>query len=168
MIVGLGNPGKEYEYTRHNVGFRTVDAVAKKLGLSFESSPKLLSAVAKGSDMVLVKPQTFMNASGRAVQAVLQFYKLSPEDLIVVHDDLDIVLGEYKRQMATGPKSHNGLLSIYEALGTQEFTHVRIGVDGRENDRSVPGNAYVLQSFSEVEETQLAEVIREVIDDLCP
>lgn len=168
VIVGLGNPGQEYENTRHNVGFMTVDLLAKELDLSFESSAKLSSLVAKNADVVLVKPQTFMNRSGEALQAVLQFYKAEPKDLIVVHDDLDIALGEYKIQNGTGPKGHNGLISIYSSLGTQNFFHVRIGVDGRENDRSIPGKAYVLQPFLPDEQAIVQKTITTVCHEILP
>lgn len=167
VIVGLGNPEERFVGTRHNVGFFVLDELAKKLGATFENKPNLFSEVAKTDDLLLVKPQTYMNDSGRAVTAVLNFYKLTPADLVVVHDDLDLELGSWKQQFGTGPKEHNGLLSIYEQLGTEEFMHVRIGVDGRNGDRSMPGKDYVLQRFSLDELTKLIyEIANEVIPKL--
>jgi PTH1 family peptidyl-tRNA hydrolase len=126
----------------------------------------MFSEVAKNTEYILVKPQTFMNDSGKAVQAALHFFKVSPEDLIVVHDDLDIPFGSYKIQKGTGPKAHNGLTSIYLSLGDREFTHVRIGVDNRQGDKSVPPKNYVLQPFSKEEETVLQTVIENVAAQL--
>ena len=161
-IIGLGNPEERFANTRHNVGFRAVGILAQKLGLQFESSPKLFSAVAKSSEWLLVKPQTYMNESGKAVQVVLNFYKLAPSDIVVVHDDLALPFGTWKKQFATGPKIHNGLLSIYESLGTKDFMHLRIGIDNRDGDKTLPGKDYVLQPFADQEETQIRTVIEEV------
>lgn len=107
-----------------------------------------------------------MNRSGQAVQATLHFFNLSSDQLYVVHDDLDIPLGSYKIQRGVGPKQHNGLLSLYEHLGTEDFWHVRIGVDGRGGDRVVPSDHYVLQSFSLEEQDTITRVLTKVCSEL--
>lgn len=138
---------------------------------TFTSAPKLNVLMAKPSkEVILAKPQTFMNESGRAVRALLDYYKVSPdlwsESLYVIHDDLDIELGEYKMQLGKGPKVHNGLLSIYTALGTQNFWHVRVGVDNRHGQRLQTGREYVLESFSSEEKTILNNTIANITREL--
>lgn len=165
-IIGLGNPEEQHAQTRHNVGFRVVDALADRLKITLAYSPKMFAKVGKNTNLVLAKPQTYMNESGQAVQAIMSFFKISAAELLIIHDDLDIPLGSYKIQLGTGPKIHNGLLSIYQALGTKDFTHVRIGVDGRAGDKTLPGKNYVLQPFSNKEETALEKVIEEVTQQL--
>ncbi|HEX9817549.1 MAG TPA: aminoacyl-tRNA hydrolase [Patescibacteria group bacterium] len=167
-IIGLGNPESEHQATRHNVGFQVVDALADQLGLTLTNNLKLLAQIGKNKSWLLAKPQTYMNQSGRAVQAILQFYKLSPKDLIVVHDDLDIPFGFYKIQQGTGPKNHNGLLSIYEQLGTKDFTHVRLGIEGRGVAKVMSGKNYVLTPFTDEEAYRLETVIGQVVKDLLP
>jgi len=165
-IIGLGNPEEKYALTRHNVGFMVVDRFAEELGIVLENSPKLFARAGKNADYLLAQPQNYMNRSGQAVQAVLDFYKLSPADLTIIHDDLDIAFGTYKIQQATGPKAHNGLLSIYEALGTDQFTHVRIGVENRQLDNRLSGKDYVLQAFAPAEIETLQAVIGQVAKEL--
>lgn len=165
-LIGLGNPDEEYALTRHNVGFRVVDEIAKRLKIKLELNAKFSAEVGKSKDILLVKPQTYMNGSGQSVQAVMNFYKLSVEKLTVIHDDLDLPLGSYKIQFGHGPKEHNGLLSIYEALGTKDFTHARIGIDGRGGDKTLPGKTYVLQKFSGEEEEIIKTVIQTVAEKL--
>ncbi|OGJ37499.1 MAG: aminoacyl-tRNA hydrolase [Candidatus Pacebacteria bacterium RIFOXYB1_FULL_39_46] len=167
-IIGLGNPEDQHQKTRHNVGFRVIDILANQLDITLTTSPKLFSLVGKNNDWLLAKPQTYMNNSGQAVQAILHFYKLTPSDLIVIHDDLDIPFGFFKIQKGTGPKAHNGLLSIYEALHSKDFIHVRIGVESREQDRSMPGKNYVLSSFTDEEENRLQTVIGQAVQELLP
>jgi len=163
VIIGLGNIGEKYDKTRHNVGFMTVDYLADKMGINFKKSPKLFSEVAKNLDFILVKPQTFMNESGRAVRAICDYFQVNiEEDLIVVHDDLDIEVGSFKKQQGTGPKVHNGLDSIYQYLGEKNFFHWRIGVDGRNGDRKIPGSNYVLSPFTQEEEETIKTVIEQV------
>ncbi|MCC6711185.1 MAG: aminoacyl-tRNA hydrolase [Candidatus Pacebacteria bacterium] len=167
LIVGLGNIGDNYAKTRHNVGFMVVDAFAHKLGLSFNKVPKLFAEMAKNQEYILFKPQTFMNDSGKAVRAVCDYFQLDPAtDLTVIHDDLDIVFGESKFQQGTGPKIHNGLGSIYQHLGTKDFLHVRVGIDGRAGDRSMPGSSYVLAVFNQEELLKLKTVTEQIVEKL--
>lgn len=166
VIVGLGNPGSEYASTRHNVGWLVLDQLATELGApEFTFQKKFHGEVTKIGQYFLLKPQTFMNDSGVAVRALLDFYNVLPTGqdgelphLIVVHDDLDVEFGHFKLQLGTGPKIHNGLLSIYQHLHSQKFWHARVGVDARQGDRSMPGRAYVLQKFTQPELTTLQAV----------
>lgn len=147
LIIGLGNPGPKYANNRHNVGYLAVDYLAD-------------TPVAKS--VVLKKTGEFMNNSGLAVARYINYYKLSTSDLYIVHDDLDIKLGEYKIQFGVGPKLHNGIESIETKLKTQEFWRVRVGVDNRGSDNRIPGEKYVLQDFTKEEIKILHEVFRKV------
>lgn len=151
VIVGLGNPGTEYANTRHNVGYIVVDEL-QKINL-----PK---------DVVLRKTGSFMNESGTPVKKFVDQYKLNLNDLYIIHDDLDIALGEYKIQFGRGPKDHNGLRSIGEALGTDQYWHVRIGVDNRPADNRTLGEEYVLQNFNDSEKEILGRTIKEACKKL--
>ena len=177
LIAGLGNPGKEYENNRHNVGYIFLDRLAKvleerdftssswKLEKIFDSN---INVFEKGnSKFVLLKPITFMNNSGIAVKEVLKKYNISDlsKELILIHDDLDIPLGQYKIQLEKSPKCHNGVKSVEDHLGTANFLRVRMGVDNREN-RKIPGEKYVLMNFSEDEKTTLFETVDSAIREL--
>jgi PTH1 family peptidyl-tRNA hydrolase len=151
LIIGLGNPGKDYENTRHNTGHMVVDELQKT---------KLPGgAVAKKSDV-------FMNESGSFVKKLVDHYSLSSNDLYIIHDDLDIRLGEYKIQFGKGPRDHNGIKSVDEALGTDQYWHVRVGVDNRPLDARPMGIEYVLQNFTDEERKMLERVIKEVCKKL--
>jgi peptidyl-tRNA hydrolase, PTH1 family len=165
LIVGLGNPGKEYEHTRHNAGFRVVDALAVKLqATSYKPQAKFNAEIVKIGETLLVKPQTYMNNSGEAVQRVMQFYRVLPEDLWVIHDDLDIRLGDYKIKKGIGPKIHNGVNSLRTVLGYSDFWYVRIGVDNRVE--KIPGEAYVLARFKAEELDIINRLAEQVADEL--
>ena len=163
-FIGLGNVGDKYLATRHNVGFMLLDKLVQELGLTFEEKSELKCFLAKNSN-IFVKPTTMMNASGESVQRVVNFYKVSLDDLYIVHDDLDMKLGEYKIDFAKGPKLHNGVNSIEEQLGA-DFFRVRIGVDNREPENRTPGEAYVLEKFSESELLPLQKVLDKCVSDL--
>lgn len=166
LIVGLGNPGKEYEFTRHNAGFLAVDSLAPFFKTeAFHAQKKLHGEVAKGklgrSVVLLLKPSTFMNNSGEAVVAALSFYKLKPQDVLVIHDDKDFALGELRLQANRGSAGHNGIKSIIEKLGTQDFARLRIGV--APEDRDIASTAdFVLGSFTANERKQLTNVFSNV------
>lgn len=150
IIVGLGNPGIQYEKTRHNAGFLFLDFLHQQLNFpNFVDTKKFQAQTTKVGDLILVKPQTFMNLSGESVLKLVNFYKIDPvQDLIVAFDDLDLSLGQFKIQKAVGPKTHNGLASIYSLLNTQNFLHLRLGTDNRGEQRHlIPPIDYVLQSF---------------------
>ncbi len=146
LIVGLGNPGREYEATRHNAGFWWVDEFARSCGASFRPENKFHGLLARsaphGHEVFLLKPQTFMNVSGRAVAAVAQFYKIEPASILVVHDELDLPPGSAKLKLGGGHGGHNGLKDIIAQLGTRDFWRLRIGI-GHPGERSEVSN-YVL------------------------
>lgn len=155
LIVGLGNPGEKYGRTRHNVGFMLVDRILSTLGreVKWEENDKFKALTYKSleKDLLIAKPQTFMNESGLSVSALSLFYKILPSEIYVIHDDLDLRLGEYKTQKGIGPKLHYGIASIEEKLGTKDFWRVRIGVDNRDPQNRTPGEEYVLQTFTDEE-----------------
>lgn len=157
LLVGLGNPGEKYAKNRHNVGFMFLDILAGEA--TWREEKKFHGMVAEveieGEKCILLKPNTFMNDSGQAVAAVVNFYKLTKDNIFVVHDDLDIVFGAWKIQKDKGPKIHNGILSIEEHLGSTDFWRVRVGVDGRDPENRMEGHAYVLQDFSSEEIVEL-------------
>jgi len=166
LIIGIGNPGGEYVNTRHNAGLLVVDQINQIQNSKLKSqnyNSKLKNFVAKKSDV-------FMNESGSFVKGALSKYPSIPvSNLYIVHDDLDIPLGIYKIQFGVGPKVHNGVKSIDEALGTDEYWHVRVGVDNRGNPTSreaTRGEEYVLQDFCEGERKILDHVIKEVCKKL--
>ncbi|MFA7245319.1 MAG: aminoacyl-tRNA hydrolase [Candidatus Magasanikbacteria bacterium] len=174
LIVGLGNPGKKYEKTRHNVGFMVLDELHKNL-LSFGITPWELSkkfnalvcgCSLKGDKIILAKPLTFMNSSGEAVQNIGHFYKLNQKDILVVHDDKDILLGEIKIQENRGPAGHNGIKSIIEHIGTQDFSRVRIGIasDNKNKMKDIP--KFVLNKFGFLEKKKLQASISEAIEKI--
>ncbi len=161
-IIGLGNLGQKYQYTRHNVGFLVVDRLASYYNLNFLNSKSLRAQVAQGSFFVLAKPNTMMNSSGTSVRLVFSYYKLDVTNVYVVHDDLDLKIGEYKIDFGKGPKVHNGLNSIIRSLKTEKFWRVRVGIDNREPGNRAPGELYVLQDFTPAEQ----EIINATTDKL--
>jgi PTH1 family peptidyl-tRNA hydrolase len=165
IIVGLGNPGEEYEKTRHNVGFMFLDQILRREEFSLDSKKEAL--MVKKDGLIIVKPQTFMNESGRAVRKILDFYKLSSNDVVVIHDDLDIAFGEYKIQKGVGPKVHNGIKSIEQSLGTDDFWRVRVGVDNRQPSVNYgTGADYVLSKVSKEEVKDLKVVFVDILKEL--
>lgn len=175
LIVGLGNPGAKYQENRHNIGFLYINYLAKRLQNgeppSFEMNKTgntliYIHADANGNKLILAKPLTYMNRSGASIQHIAQFYKIRPNDITVVHDDLDISLGSFKIQLKTGPKRHNGLLSIEEKIGTNEFWRVRIGVENRSADTCIPGEEYVLQNFTNEEKEKFPSLHEEITKKL--
>jgi PTH1 family peptidyl-tRNA hydrolase len=146
LIVGLGNPGREYETTRHNVGFRWVDELARVQKLNFRNESKFNGLTARGQfhghEVLLLKPQTFMNASGRSVVALALFYKILPSEILVVHDDLDLPPGVARLKIGGGHGGHNGLKDIIAHLGNKDFWRLRIGI-GHPGDR-IEVSSYVL------------------------
>jgi len=128
LIVGLGNPGKEYENTRHNTGFLFIDALAKQFETpDFEFNKKLQSEISRFK-IILAKPQTFMNKSGLAVSALIKFYKIKPENILIVHDDIDILWSEFKISFGRSSAGHKGVESIIKSLKTKNFWRLRIGI----------------------------------------
>lgn len=128
LIVGLGNPGEKYESTRHNIGFMVVDRLAHEQNMSWKEEPKYLAILTRSADVFLLKPTTFMNASGIAVSRVAAYYKISPQDIWVIHDDLDLPIGKIRIRTGGGSAGHNGIESIMRELKTDGFTRFRLGI----------------------------------------
>ena len=162
LIVGLGNPGREYEGTRHNAGFWWVDDFAREHQLSLKSDSKFhgqtARSVTQGRELFLLKPQTFMNVSGRSVGALAQFYKIDAAQILVVHDELDLPPGSAKLKLGGGHGGHNGLKDIIAHLGTRDFWRLRIGI-GHPGDRAEVSN-YVLNAPRREEEELIRESMR--------
>ncbi|MFN8986319.1 MAG: aminoacyl-tRNA hydrolase [Burkholderiales bacterium] len=127
LVVGLGNPGREYEYTRHNAGFWFVDALARELGASFQKESKFHGEVAKSPGVWLLKPTTFMNRSGQAVGALAKFYQITPAEILVAHDEMDLPAGGVKMKIG-GAAGSNGIKDIVNHLGTKDFWRLRLGI----------------------------------------
>jgi peptidyl-tRNA hydrolase, PTH1 family len=149
LVAGLGNPGREYADTRHNVGFMVADELARRHGGSWRGkfSGELSEVRADGIRLALLKPQTYMNESGRAVGAAARFFKVEPEGLLVVHDDVDLEPGRVQVRLGGGLAGHNGLRSVAQHLGTGEFGRVRIGVGRPERGDPRPVADFVLSPF---------------------
>ncbi|MBI4212366.1 MAG: aminoacyl-tRNA hydrolase [Deltaproteobacteria bacterium] len=160
LIVGLGNPGSEYERQRHNIGFRIVEAFAETNQISLKRRA-FGSIVGEGKiaerSILIMKPQTFMNLSGNAVGEACSFYKIAAEQIMVVHDDLDLECGRCKFSRGAGHGGHNGIRSLIERLGTKEFCRLRVGIGRPPNGQDAAD--YVLRPFAKEEEGLLIEVI---------
>ena len=169
IIIGLGNPGTEYEHTRHNAGFIALDYLRERFGASdFQADPKffgeLSTTLRDGRKIILVKPTTYMNESGRAARALLDFYKLTPADFIVLHDDLDIAPGTLRTTESSRSAGNNGVESIIEHFGTQDFFRIRIGI-GRPRETEgvcMPSHDYVLGRFSDEEFASFEKLFPEI------
>ena len=163
LVVGLGNPGKEYERTRHNAGFWLVERFASASGVHFRKDPKYQALVARlegaaaGSSTFLLLPQSFMNASGRAVQMLAGFFKIKPEEILVVHDELDFAPGVARIKQGGGIGGHNGLRDISQRVGSHDYWRLRLGI-GHPGDKNVVAD-YVLHKPSADEKTGIDEAI---------
>ncbi len=165
LIVGLGNPGETYRDTRHNIGFMVLDEIARRLGTAFREEKRWTGLVAKYTGGYLLKPLTFMNDSGRSVQSVGHFYKTTPMQTLVVHDDVDLPLGRMRFRSSGSPGGHNGIRSLIAAFGTQEFPRLKVGIapaDGRPAGERMVG--HVLGKFSAEEQPALHTVIQRAAD----
>ena len=165
LIVGLGNPGKEYEGTRHNIGFACLDAFVEANGFDPWIEKKDLkchqaSAMLGDTRVIAIKPTTFMNLSGEAVQAVAHFYKITPEKIVVVHDELDVPFGQIRMRAGGGSAGHNGLKSIIQHIG-ESFGRVRVGVGPKEPEQMDSAD-FVLAKFSGEQQKHLPSLAREV------
>jgi PTH1 family peptidyl-tRNA hydrolase len=165
LIVGLGNIGKEYEKTRHNFGFLAVDQLAKKQGFSaWKKEPKFFGEIATGQirtdKVILIKPSTYMNVSGKSVQAVAHFYKITAKNIWIWHDDVDLPFGTIRIKQKGQSGGHNGLKSIISSVGTEEFSRLKFGI---KNDllEKMPTEKFVLGNFSIEELSQLEKIIDE-------
>jgi PTH1 family peptidyl-tRNA hydrolase len=168
LVVGLGNPGKEYARNRHNVGFMVADLLAQRVGAKFARHRRAVADVAEGRlgfqgpKLVLAKPLTYMNLSGGPVAALAQFYKVPPGQVIAVHDELDLPYGQLRMKCGGGEGGHNGLRSMSKSLGTKDYVRVRVGI-GRPPGRQDPAD-YVLSDFSAVERKELEFLVDRAAD----
>ena len=159
MIVGLGNPGKKYENTKHNIGFMVVDRLAAEQGVTFKKNPfeaEVADYFVNGEKILLVKPTTFMNESGRAVGPLMAYFGVELTELVVVADDLDMGMGKLRLRQKGSAGGHNGLKSIISHIGTQEFNRIKIGI-GRPNGKTVVN--HVLSTFNQEEATVIADSV---------
>lgn len=166
LIVGLGNPGCEYENTRHNIGFQTIDQYASKLGVSITKSKfngLYIETLIHDEKVILLKPQSYINLSGEVIRKFVDFYKINLEDILILHDDLDLEVGAYKIKQKGSSGGHNGLKNIELHLGTQEYKRIKIGIS---NNKNIDTKDYVLGKLSKEEETTLKEVQKTVLSIL--
>jgi len=166
LIVGLGNPGGQYKNTRHNIGFLALDFLAKEFGLGcFKLNAKFKAKILEGNinniKIILAKPQTYMNASGEAIQIIANFYKIETKDIIIIHDELDLPFAKIRVREDGSAAGHNGIKSIMEKLGTDKFIRVRIGVRNKKTEL-MPADKFVLSRFSILEKLKLKEIFEEV------
>jgi len=160
LLVGLGNPGREYRENRHNAGFMVIDKLCKETGISLSRmQSKALVGVGtiEGKRVVLAKPQTFMNLSGQAVGGLVRFYKIPLEQVLVIYDDLDLPFGTIRLRPGGGAGGQKGVASVIQHLGTQDFARIRVGIGRPPGQRAASG--YVLQDFSASEQKILDEIL---------
>ena len=166
LIVGLGNPGKEYDNTRHNVGFQTIDKFASSLGVFLNKSKfngLYTETIIKNEKVILLKPQSYINLSGEVIRRFVDFYKISLDDILIINDDLDLPLGNFKLKKKGSSGGHNGLKNIELHLGTQEYKRIKIGIS---NNKNIDTKDYVLGKTSQIERQKLNEVTDIVLNVL--
>ena len=163
LIVGLGNPGKQYENTRHNAGFLAVDFFLRNhpaITCQSKFNAEICEYHEDGEKVFFIKPESFMNLSGEVVREILSFYKLDhANDLLVIHDEADLPFGTIREAFASGSAGHNGVQNIIDELGTKDFTRVRVGVESREEGSPLPTDVFVLQNFTDEELEKLEKEI---------
>ncbi len=160
LIVGLGNPGNEFQNTRHNIGFMVIDEYAKQHSVNINQKKfDALSAeiIINGEKVILVKPQTYMNLSGIAIKRFVDYYKINIADILIIHDDLDLSFGTYRLRLSGSSGGHNGLKSINEALNTQDYKRLKIGIS---NDKTIDTKDYVLGHFNNNDK----DIVNNIID----
>lgn len=166
LIVGLGNPGKKYEETRHNVGFFVLDAFQKEERFPpFLKAKKFLAKMSRKGNIILAKPETFMNESGKSVGLLANFYKIKLRDVWVIHDDVDITLGEFKIQKGRSAAGHRGIESVINILGTKDFNRIRIGIRSEEGCK-ISTQKFVLEKFTLEEKKDIQKILPEIINGL--
>lgn len=166
LVVGLGNPGPQYATTRHNLGFLLADVLADRIGAGFKVQKKSGADVTTGrlggASVVLAKPRTYMNESGRQVGPLAKFYSVAPADVIVLHDELDIDFGRIRLKFGGGIAGHNGLRSVGQSLGTNDFRRVRLGIGKPPGRQS--GASFVLENFNSRERPELGVFLEQAAD----
>lgn len=157
LIVGLGNVGEKYCFTRHNAGFMVLDKLALDNNFSFREESKLKCFLAKSNDVMYIKPTTFMNLSGKAVRAVMDYYKIDVKDILIVYDDIALDLGRLRFRANGSDGGHNGIKSIISHVGTKEFDRLKFGIGPQPN---IPSENYVLQNFPKDQLDTLKEALK--------
>lgn len=170
LIAGLGNPGDKYTGTRHNLGFEVIDELRRKMELpQFETDKKFKSEISKNSGLILVKPLTFMNMSGMAVAPIAQYFKIAPEEVIIIHDELDLPLGHIKLRMGGSDAGHHGIESVIKLLGSEQFIRVRLGignwhaVSGEHKHASFNAEKFVIEKFLPNEKSKVKALIKKSV-----
>jgi len=169
LIVGLGNPGDKYKKTRHNLGWRVVGQLAHELGINdWKTERRFRALICQGNlnqeKIILAKPQTFMNNSGLAVKSLADYYKIPSQDILVIHDEIDLPLGEIRIQKGRGAAGHKGAQSIIEQLGTKEFVRMRIGIRLINNKQlAISSEKFVLSKFTPEEEKIVQKTIKRAV-----
>lgn len=167
LIAGLGNVGEKYLFTRHNAGFMAVDKIAYDKGFEFREEKKLKCFLAKGringEDILLIKPTTFMNLSGEAVSAVLNYYKIDVKEVLIIYDDISLDLGRIRFRPNGSDGGHNGIKSIIKHLGTKDFDRIKIGIGPQP---PMPSEAFVLQNFSKEQMEDLKQTIKRTAESV--
>ncbi len=173
LIIGLGNPESRYAGTRHNLGFDVLDELTRKLNLvEWTKEEKFKAELIKTKELILVKPQTFMNHSGMAVAALANFYKIKSEDIIVIYDELDLPLGKIKVRLGGAAAGHHGVESVIELLGTDQFIRVRLGIGNLKTQSSehkqisLSAEKFVLEPFLHSEKAQVKHMIKQALKAL--
>ncbi len=157
LIAGLGNIGDKYCFTRHNAGFMVLDKLALDNNFSFREENKLKCFLAKSGDIIYIKPTTFMNLSGEAVRAVMDYYKINVKDILIVYDDIALDLGRIRFRANGSDGGHNGIKSIIKHVGTKEFDRLKIGIGPQPN---IPSENFVLQNFPKEQLEELKEILK--------
>ncbi|MCX6740618.1 MAG: aminoacyl-tRNA hydrolase [Candidatus Parcubacteria bacterium] len=170
LIVGLGNPGQEYKNNRHNIGFQALDAarvIPNLFGVvpTFKLEKKFKAEIAKGANFILAKPQTFMNNSGQAVKTIKTFFKIKLENIIVVHDDIDLALGKIRISQDASSGGNNGVESIIKELGSKGFIRIRVGVANSLREK-MPADKFVLQNFTPADKKIIKNSIPQILEAL--
>ena len=165
LIIGLGNPGAKYHNTRHNLGFRAVDVLARET--EWQDNKKFHALMAEininGEKILLAKPQTFMNESGQAARAIIDFYKIPLSNILVIYDDIDLLIGDTRLRAEGGSGGHNGMASIIEHLGTEAVARFRLGVaEAKTGKQDIPAEDYVLQPFNQASEDKIKKTLAQV------
>jgi len=170
LIAGLGNPGDKYTGTRHNLGFEVVNELRRKMDLpQFETDKKFKSEISKNSGLILIKPLTFMNMSGMAISAVAEYFKVEPEEVIIIHDELDLPLGHIKIRLGGSDAGHHGVESVIKILGSDQFIRLRLGignwhaVSGEHKHASFNAEKFVVDQFLPGEKSKVKAMVKRAV-----
>lgn len=170
LIAGLGNPGDKFTNTRHNLGFEVIDLLQRKLALpEFSKEEKFKSEISKSSEIILAKPVTFMNLSGMAISALANYYKIEPNEIVIVHDELDLPLGHIKIRVGGSDAGHHGIESVIQGLGNEKFIRVRLGIgnwhaiSGEHKHASFNAEKFVVENFLPNEKSKVKAMVKRAV-----